>query len=87
MEIQNKTARPLAIPLPGGKKLRLGPHRIGQITPKAAEHPAVGKLVEAGEVELLNGPGKAKGPSGSSGGLGGSQRKSGGGGVRHTGDR
>ncbi len=86
MDIQNKTARPIAVPLPGGKKLRLGPHRTGQITSKAAEHPALRELIEAGDVEILDGPGRSQGPSGQSGGLGGSQRQAGGG-VRHTGDR
>ncbi len=52
MEITNKTKKPLSVPLPAGKKLFLGPGKSGQITQKAAERPAVAKLVEAGEVEL-----------------------------------
>ena len=43
MDIINKTNKPLSIPLPGGKKLFLGPRKTGQITPKALEHPPVAK--------------------------------------------
>ncbi len=87
MEIKNKTKRALSIALPGGKKLRLGPMTTGQIAPKAAEHPPVKKLIEAGELEIVGG-GRTKGStSGSSGSVSSSQSGTGGGGVRHTGDR
>ncbi|MFT7487291.1 MAG: hypothetical protein ACI9F9_003152 [Candidatus Paceibacteria bacterium] len=87
MEITNKTKRPLRIPLPGGKKLHLGPGKTGQITPKASEHPPVLKLVEAGELELLD-KGRKQGTGGSGGNTGTSASKgAGGGGMRHTGDR
>ncbi len=86
--ITNKTHKPLSISLPGGKKLRLGPLKSGEISPKAVDHPPVQKLIEAGEVEILDAkqkPGRAGGggkaaPS-SSGGQGH------GGGIRRTGDR
>lgn len=88
MEILNKTPRPIAVPLPGGKKLRLGPRKSGQITPKASEHPPVKKMIEDGELEILDGGKKSTrslgGGSGSS--PGGSQHNPGTG-VRHTGDR
>ncbi len=32
MDITNNTNKPLSIPLPGGKKLFLGPRKTGQIT-------------------------------------------------------
>ena len=48
MDIVNKTQKPVAVPLPGGKKLRLGPGKTGQITPKAAEHAPLKKLIEEG---------------------------------------
>jgi hypothetical protein len=54
MDIINKTKRPLIVPLPGGKKLHLGPQATGQITPRAAEHPPLKKLVDGGEVELVS---------------------------------
>jgi len=86
--ITNKTYKSLSISLPGGKKLRLGPLKSGEISPKAIDHPPVQKLIEAGEVEIF-GPehesrradGGSKGSRFSSGG------KSSGGGIRRTGDR
>ena len=52
MDITNLTKKPLSVPLPGGKKLFLGPGKSGQINWKAAERPAVKKLIEAGEVKV-----------------------------------
>ena len=52
MEITNKSKKPLSIPLPAGKRLFLGPGKSGQITRKAAELPAILKLVESGEVKI-----------------------------------
>ena len=52
MEITNLTKKPLSIPLPAGKKLFLGPGKSGQINWKAAERPAVQKLIESGEVKI-----------------------------------
>ena len=51
MDIINKTNTPLRIPLPGGKKLFLGPGKTGQVNAKALQHPPLAKLVEAGDVE------------------------------------
>ena len=84
--ITNKTKKPLKIPLPGGKKLYLGPGKEGKIAPKAAEHPRVLALIEAGEVEIEGQDKKSSGGTGGQGGASGSQR-SGAGGIRHTGDR
>jgi hypothetical protein len=50
--VANKTAKPLSIPLPGGKTLHLGPRKIAQISSRAAEYPEVKKLVAAGEIEI-----------------------------------
>jgi hypothetical protein len=50
--IQNKTRRPLRIPLPGGKFLHLAPGKTGQIADRAVERPAFKKLIDAGEIEL-----------------------------------
>jgi hypothetical protein len=88
MDISNKTKRPLSVPLPGGKKLHLGPGKTGQISDKAADHPALQKLIEAGEIEIVS-EGRSQGTFGSSGKT--SKGESQGGppsaGVRHTGDR
>ena len=86
--ITNKTNKPLSVPLPGGKKLRLGPLKSAAISPKAVDRPQVQKLIEAGEVEIF-GPKQeprhfragGKGSRSSSGGQGQ------GGGIRRTGDR
>lgn len=50
--ITNKTKKPLITPLPARKKLFLSPGKSGQITRKAAESPAVIKLVEVGDVKI-----------------------------------
>ena len=86
--ITNKTCKSLAIPLPGGKKLRLGPLKSGEIAAKAVDHPPVRKLIEAGEVEIFAPEPR---PRRAGGGGKGSLRSSGGqnrgGGIRQTGDR
>jgi len=51
--VSNKTKRPLSVPLPGGKKLHLGPGKSGQITSGASEHAQLKKMIEAGEIEIL----------------------------------
>jgi hypothetical protein len=88
MDISNKTKLPLSIKLPGGKVLRLGPGKTGQITAKAAEHPPVKKLLEEGVIEIL-GDGGTTGVSGSSADSGNSQSqgRAGGSAMRRSGDR
>jgi len=85
--LNNKTRRPLSVPLPGGKKLRLGPLQTGQVTAKALEHPPLKALIEAGELELAvenrqrtgrGGAGKASGPG---------RGRDASSGVQQTGDR
>lgn len=85
--ITNKTKRPLTIPLPGGKKLRLGPLKSGEINPKQVAHPPIQKLIEVGEVEVdtvgkksgggESAGGKGVGPSQTGGSFGGPPRQSG----------
>ena len=65
MEVSNKTNRPLRVPLPGGKKLHLGPAKTAKLTPRASEFPPLLKMVEAGDIEIIDG-GRNKG-----GGVGG----------------
>ncbi len=71
--IKNTTKKPLSVPLPGGKRLFLGPGKEGQVRPKADEHPAVAALIEAGELEIVPGAGKADGKGGGGGRIGGGQ--------------
>ena len=87
MDITNKTRRPLSIKLPGGKVLRLGPGNTGQITPKAAAHPSVKKLIDEGAIEIL-GEGGNQWDRDAGGGTGpsSSQGPSSGGGIRRSGD-
>ena len=73
--ISNKTRKPLSVPLPGGKKLHLGPARNGQISDNAIDHPPLKKLLDGGDIAIVgDGPaggdvesGGQKGPSGASG--------------------
>lgn len=88
MTITNKTRKPLSVPLPGGRKLHLGPGKSGQISAKAADHPPLKALLDAGEIEITEG-GRS-----STGGSGGGRKgrtadpgHTGTGGIRHTGDR
>lgn len=86
--IKNKTQRPLRVPLPRGKTLHLGPNKSGQIAFEAVEHPALKKLIEAGELELVD---EAAGSGGEAGGgnkAGGAAQGHGAGGmIRRSGDR
>ena len=86
--ITNKTLKPLSVPLPGGKKLRLGPLKSGEISVKAIDHPPVQKLIETGDVEIV---GPTQKPRRGGGGGKGSPPASGahghGSGIRQTGDR
>lgn len=85
--IHNKTNRPLAVPLPGGKKLRLGPFQTGQVTGKALQHPPLKKLIEAGDIELAaDGDRRGEATSNSKRPTSG-RNAPGAGGIRHTGDR
>ena len=87
MDITNKTRKPLTVPLPGRKKLFLGPGKTGQISPKAADHPPLKELIESGDLEVL-GAGRSKSGGGSGSNLGTtSSQNTPSGGVRHTGDR
>jgi len=51
--VNNKTQKPLSVPLPGGKTLHLGPGKTGQISARAIQDPRLKKLVDAGEIELV----------------------------------
>ena len=87
MEITNKTKKPLSVPLPAGKKLFLSPGKSGQITRKAAERPAVLKLVEAGDVKIAEEGSKRQGGTSSGSGVSSASRHGGSGAMRQSGDK
>ncbi len=85
--VTNKTNRPLAVPLPRGKVLRLGPRKTGQISSDDVDHPPLKRLVDAGEIEIHE-----EGHSPAKGGGGGRIEPTGGhhtttSGGRRSGDR
>jgi len=49
----NRTRKPIRISLPGGKTLYLGLAGRGQVPDDALERPALRKLIEAGEIEVI----------------------------------
>jgi hypothetical protein len=63
--IGNKTLKAIAVPLPRGKKLHLGPGRTGQIAANACEHPPLKQLIEAGQIEIVDEGAEAVGSSAS----------------------
>jgi hypothetical protein len=54
--VTNKTGKPLSVTLPRGRTLHLGPRKSGEIAKNDAEHPAVKALVDAGAIEIKQGP-------------------------------
>ncbi len=86
--IKNKTTKPIRVPLPRGKTVHLGPSKSGQITTEAAEYAGLKKLVEAGDIEIVDeGPDGGGGGPGGPGGSGARHGYGGGGGMRRSGDR
>jgi hypothetical protein len=51
--VASKTGKPLSVPLPRGKTAPR-PRKTGHISSYAAEHPRLGKLVDAGEIEVFD---------------------------------
>jgi hypothetical protein len=84
----NKTRRPLSIPLPGGKTLHLGPGKTAQVSAKAVESQQLKKLVDAGEIEVVDEDAQPNAAPG-----GGKRRRTStygsatGSGIRRSGDR
>jgi hypothetical protein len=87
MDIINKTTKPLRIPLPGGKKLFLGPGRTGQVNAKALQHPPLAKLIEAGDVESGGATASRQGGGANKGGHSTGLRHGTTGAMRQSGDR
>ena len=84
--IKNTTKKPLSVPLPGGKKLFLGPGKEGKIRARADEHPPVVALVEAGELEIVPDTDKSGSKGGGGGRTGGGQGRNPTSSVFKTGD-
>ena len=61
--IRNLTFKPLKVPLPRGKALRLGPKADGLVQDVAADHPGVLRLIEAGTIAVLDGSSHGHGPA------------------------
>lgn len=53
--IRNLTRSPLRVPLGAGKVLHLGPGHTGEVNDASAERAAFVKLVEAGQIEFVDG--------------------------------
>ncbi len=87
MDIINKTRKPLSIPLPGGKKLFLGPGKTGQVSAKALQHPPLAKLIEAGDIESGGTTAARKGGGVDKAGNATGLRHGGTGAMRQSGDR
>ncbi len=58
--VRNKTHRPLRVPLPQGKTLHLNPNQTGQVGDHA-DHPPLKKLIDAGDLELIEDGGHGRG--------------------------
>ncbi len=91
IKVTNKSKRAISIPLPGGKKLFIGPGKSGQIGDNAPDHPPLAKLIESGDLEI-DAPGRDPGSAGTSSKGARSDGAAGGGGsgksnIRRTGDR
>lgn len=87
MDVTNKTQKPLSLPLPGGKRLFLGPGKTGQVSPKALEHPLLVRLLETGDIETAIGEVKSREVGGGKGGAYPGTRQGGPGARRQSGDR
>lgn len=51
--ISNTTTKPLNVPLPGGKRLFLGPGKTGQVIAAAVEFAPLKLLIDAGTVAVV----------------------------------
>jgi hypothetical protein len=88
MDIFNKTAEAIRVPVGAGRHLFLSVGRTGQISPKTAEMPAVKALIDNGSIGIkgimASKPKRSKGST--QHGAGGGPAP-GDGGVRYTGAR
>lgn len=66
--IENKSHRPIKVPLPQGKFLHLGPGKKGQVADHAEGHPGFKRLLDAGDIEIIEAGGRPVGPGDGEGG-------------------
>jgi hypothetical protein len=85
--IRNKTRGPLSVPLPRGKTLHLGLDKTGAISSTALDYPAVKKILDAGEIEILADAPRSTRQVGGGKKFLGSTHGHASGGVRSSGDR
>ena len=86
--VNNKTQKPVSVPLPGGKTLHLGPGKTGQIAANAVDNPRLKKLIDAGELEIVDDDARSTaGPAAGKRGRGGMVGHTSGGSIRRSGDR
>ena len=52
--ISNKTQKPLSVPLPGGKRLFLGPGKTGQIVSSNVDHAPLKALIANGTIAVVS---------------------------------
>ena len=87
MEITNLTSKPMSLPLPGGKKVFLSPGKSTPVSPKAAKHPPILKLLEDGSIKKSEAGPKLKDRSTGKTGATFGVRVKGSGAMRQSGDR
>ena len=85
--IRNCSTRPLRVSLARGKVLHLGPRGTGQIHPDALGRPAVKKLLEAGDIEVIDDADARQGGSGVQSGQQSTRGHPPGTGLQRRGDR
>ena len=51
--IRNKTGRPISIHVFGGKKLHLGPGKLGDVSTQTTEMPSFRRLIDEGSIEVV----------------------------------
>ena len=90
--VKNTTRKPISVPLPGGKTLRLGPLKSGEIRAGAVDHAPLQRMVSAGTIEVAGGVGgSSRGRSGVGESTGSplpqGGHSGGGGAIRKSGDR
>jgi hypothetical protein len=60
--VRNMTRKPIKVPLPAGKQLRLGPLKDGTVQDRATTHEGLLRMVAAGTIEVLDGSSSGHGP-------------------------
>lgn len=87
--VTNNTRKPIRLRLPGGKTLFLGVTQRAPLREEALEHPPVKKLIDAGDIVILDGSPQKHGTGANFGlsGKGGGSSFGGGRSSSQSGDR